>query len=161
MVLNLLYFYISTFRSMCAVPNMAVFCSFIIIIIVIIIIFNMYSSVLYIHFKEFYLSTEWRAFGRFLFHWFSLWWSGSLEKMTTPLTYNPEDREHAVIYFLGRAPESIVSRRDRISNLKAQCSCYIVQGSHGRLAWLIFPFLLICKFSEIYLEYQVPGMLLL
>ena len=27
-VFNLLYFYISTFRSMCAVPNMAVFCSF-------------------------------------------------------------------------------------------------------------------------------------
>ena len=26
-VLNLLYFYISTFRSMCPVPNMAVFCS--------------------------------------------------------------------------------------------------------------------------------------
>ena len=26
-VLNLLYFYISTFRSMCAVPNMAVVCS--------------------------------------------------------------------------------------------------------------------------------------
>ena len=26
-VLNLLYFYITTFRSMCAVPNMAVFCS--------------------------------------------------------------------------------------------------------------------------------------
>ena len=26
-VLNLLYLYISTFRSMCAVPNMAVFCS--------------------------------------------------------------------------------------------------------------------------------------
>jgi len=26
-VLNLLSFYISTFRSMCAVPNMAVFCS--------------------------------------------------------------------------------------------------------------------------------------
>ena len=26
-VLNLFYFYISTFRSMCAVPNMAVFCS--------------------------------------------------------------------------------------------------------------------------------------
>ena len=26
-VLNLLYFYISTFRSMCAVPNMARFCS--------------------------------------------------------------------------------------------------------------------------------------
>jgi len=25
--LNLLHFYISTFRSMCAVPNMAVFCS--------------------------------------------------------------------------------------------------------------------------------------
>ena len=25
-VLNLLFFYISTFRSMCAVPNMAVFC---------------------------------------------------------------------------------------------------------------------------------------
>ena len=27
-VFNLLYFYISTFRSMCAVPNMAVFCNF-------------------------------------------------------------------------------------------------------------------------------------
>ena len=27
-VLNLLYFYISTFRNMCAVPNMAVFWSF-------------------------------------------------------------------------------------------------------------------------------------
>ena len=26
-VLNLLYFHISTFRSMCAVPDMAVFCS--------------------------------------------------------------------------------------------------------------------------------------
>ena len=26
-VLHLFYFYISTFRSMCAVPNMAVFCS--------------------------------------------------------------------------------------------------------------------------------------
>ena len=26
-VLNLLYIYVSTFRSMCAVPNMAVFCS--------------------------------------------------------------------------------------------------------------------------------------
>ena len=26
-VLNILYFYISTFRSMCAVSNMAVFCS--------------------------------------------------------------------------------------------------------------------------------------
>jgi len=26
-VLNLLYFYISTFRSVCAVPNMAVYCS--------------------------------------------------------------------------------------------------------------------------------------
>ena len=45
-VLNLLYFYISTFRGMYAVPNMAVFCSFltscfpgsIIIIIIIIII---------------------------------------------------------------------------------------------------------------------------
>jgi len=41
-VLNLLYFYISTFRSMCAVPIMAVFwsslTSFIIIIIVIILI---------------------------------------------------------------------------------------------------------------------------
>ena len=39
-VLNLLYFYITTFRSMCAVPNMAVFCSsltswFIIIIVII------------------------------------------------------------------------------------------------------------------------------
>jgi hypothetical protein len=32
-VLALVYFYISTFRSMCAVPNMAVFCIIIIIII--------------------------------------------------------------------------------------------------------------------------------
>ena len=49
-VLNLLYFYISTFRSVCAVPNMAVFCgsltscfpgmvTVIIIIIIIIIIY--------------------------------------------------------------------------------------------------------------------------
>ena len=29
-MLNLLYFYINTFRSMCAVPSMAVFCSFLI-----------------------------------------------------------------------------------------------------------------------------------
>jgi len=34
-VLNLLHFYISTFRSMCAVPNMAVLCIIIIIIIII------------------------------------------------------------------------------------------------------------------------------
>ena len=31
-VLNLLYFYISTFRSMCAVPNMAVFCSLLLLL---------------------------------------------------------------------------------------------------------------------------------
>ena len=37
-VLNLLYYYIITFRSMCAVPNMGVFCSFIIITAIIIII---------------------------------------------------------------------------------------------------------------------------
>ena len=37
-VLNLLYFYISTFRSMCAVPNMAVFCNSVIIIVIVIII---------------------------------------------------------------------------------------------------------------------------
>ena len=36
--LALLYFYVSTFRSMCAVPSMAVFCSSFIIIIIIIII---------------------------------------------------------------------------------------------------------------------------
>jgi hypothetical protein len=44
--LGVMYFYVSTFRSMCVVPNMAVFCSsltalfpgFIIIIIVIIVI---------------------------------------------------------------------------------------------------------------------------
>ena len=40
--LVLLFFYVSTFRSMCEVPNMAVFCSyFIIIIIIIIIIYSM------------------------------------------------------------------------------------------------------------------------
>jgi len=38
-VLNLLYFYISIFRGMCAVPNMAVFWSSFIIIIIIIIIY--------------------------------------------------------------------------------------------------------------------------
>ena len=31
-VLNLLYFYFSTFRSMCAVPNMAVFCSLLLLL---------------------------------------------------------------------------------------------------------------------------------
>ena len=36
-VLNLLYFYISTFRIMCAVPNMAVFCSSLTSLIIIII----------------------------------------------------------------------------------------------------------------------------
>ena len=30
-VLNILYFYISTFRSMCAVPNMALFWSYILL----------------------------------------------------------------------------------------------------------------------------------
>ena len=40
-VLNLLYCYISTFRSMCAVPNMAVFCSsFIFIIIIYVLVSN-------------------------------------------------------------------------------------------------------------------------
>ena len=34
-------FYVSTFRKMCAVPNMAVFCSSLIIIIIIIIIIIM------------------------------------------------------------------------------------------------------------------------
>ena len=43
-VLNLLYFYISNFRSMCAVPNTAVFCSFILIIIIIIIVIISASS---------------------------------------------------------------------------------------------------------------------
>jgi hypothetical protein len=55
-VLNLLYFYISTFRIMCALPNMAVFCSslascflgmllkFIIIIIIIIIIVIIFKA---------------------------------------------------------------------------------------------------------------------
>ena len=32
-VLNLLYFYISTFRSMCAVPYMAVFCSLLLLLL--------------------------------------------------------------------------------------------------------------------------------
>jgi len=31
-LLNLLYFYISTFRIMCAVPNMAVFCSLLLLL---------------------------------------------------------------------------------------------------------------------------------
>ena len=37
--LVLMVFYVSTFRRMCAVPNMAVFCSSLIIIIIIIIVF--------------------------------------------------------------------------------------------------------------------------
>ena len=45
--LNLLYFYISTFRSMCAVPNMAVFCSFIIIIIIVVVV---NSKIFWFHF---------------------------------------------------------------------------------------------------------------
>jgi len=32
-VLNLLYFYISTFRSVCAVPTMAVFCSLLLLLL--------------------------------------------------------------------------------------------------------------------------------
>ena len=48
-VLNLLYFYISTSRRMCAVPSMAVFCSsltswFIIIIIIIILHNSVHNS---------------------------------------------------------------------------------------------------------------------
>jgi len=43
-VLNLLYFYISTFRSMCAVPNMAVFCGSLSSLIIIIIISSSSSS---------------------------------------------------------------------------------------------------------------------
>ena len=39
-VLNLLYFYIITFRSMCAVPNVAVFCSSLTFIIIIIIVLS-------------------------------------------------------------------------------------------------------------------------
>jgi hypothetical protein len=55
-VFNLLHFYITTFRSVCAVPNMAVFCSsltswisgtllrFIIIVIIIILLLYFYMS---------------------------------------------------------------------------------------------------------------------
>jgi len=32
-VLNLLYFHISTFRSMCAVPNMVVFCNLLLLLL--------------------------------------------------------------------------------------------------------------------------------
>jgi hypothetical protein len=48
--LALIYFYIGTFRSMCAVPNMAVFCSFLtsrfpgIIIIIIVFVVVVYCS---------------------------------------------------------------------------------------------------------------------
>ena len=58
-VLNLLYFYISTFRRMCAVPSMAVFCSsltswfpvIIIIIIIIIIRHAMGCQILKTHYE--------------------------------------------------------------------------------------------------------------
>ena len=57
-VLNLLYFYIITSRSMCAVPNMAVFWSsltscFIIIIIIIIIIITMTRICQYVLYNSF------------------------------------------------------------------------------------------------------------
>ena len=55
-VLNLLYFYISTFRRMCAVPSMAVFCSSLtswfpgmLLIIIIIIIIEFFAYVLLEH----------------------------------------------------------------------------------------------------------------
>jgi len=57
-VLNLLYFYISTFRSMCAAPNMTVFCSFLspkiaaIIIIIIIIIIISFMLGIYTYIPE-------------------------------------------------------------------------------------------------------------
>ena len=41
-VLNLLYFYISTFRSMCAVPNMAVFWSSLLLFLLSIILVMIY-----------------------------------------------------------------------------------------------------------------------
>jgi len=41
-VLNLLYFYVSTFRSMCAVPNIAVFWSSLISCMIIIIIISLF-----------------------------------------------------------------------------------------------------------------------
>jgi len=34
-VLNLLHFYISTFRSVCAVPNMAVLCSLLLVVVLV------------------------------------------------------------------------------------------------------------------------------
>ena len=46
-VLNLLYFYISTFRSMCALLNTAVFCSYslllllvVVVVVVVVVVFN-------------------------------------------------------------------------------------------------------------------------
>ena len=39
-VLNLLHFYISTFRSMCAVPNMAVFCSSLTLLLLLLLLTN-------------------------------------------------------------------------------------------------------------------------
>ena len=49
--LAVLFFYVSTFRSMCAVPNMAVFCSSLTswfpVIIIIIIIIVIYHCLLY------------------------------------------------------------------------------------------------------------------
>jgi ABC-type transport system involved in multi-copper enzyme maturation permease subunit len=47
-VLNLLYFYISIFRSMCAVPNMAVFCSSLIswILLLLLLLFGLFLIIL-------------------------------------------------------------------------------------------------------------------
>jgi hypothetical protein len=39
----MLHFYISAFLTMCAVPNMAVFCSYIIIIILLLLLLNRYN----------------------------------------------------------------------------------------------------------------------
>ena len=62
-VLNLLYFYVSTFRSICAVPNMAVFCSsltswfpgmLLMFIIIIIIMVSWYVAHVYYYYYYYY-----------------------------------------------------------------------------------------------------------
>jgi len=53
-VLNLLYFYISIFRCMCTVPNMAVFCSLLLLLLLLLVyvvsnILNVMSLLISIH----------------------------------------------------------------------------------------------------------------
>ena len=54
-MLNLLHFYISTFRSMCAVPNMAVFCSSLILCYPVMLLWYFLNDLRWFHLYLLYL----------------------------------------------------------------------------------------------------------